>query len=70
MAPTALGGVKGAVLEDNLTLADHHHRTTAHFCALKDVVLHVLEGKSHHCKKLEQLAGAADARQQTSDQVV
>lgn len=44
VAPAALCGVKGALLKDHLTLADHHHRTATHFCALKDVVLHILEG--------------------------
>lgn len=43
VAPTALCGVKGALLKDHLTLTDHHHRTATHFCALKDVVLHILE---------------------------
>lgn len=42
VATTALRGVKAALLQHNLALADHHHRTPAHFCALKDVVLHCL----------------------------
>lgn len=43
VAATALRGVEGALLKDHLTLTDHHHGTPAHFCALKDVVLHILE---------------------------
>lgn len=43
VAPAALCGVKGALLKDHLPLTDHHHRTPTHFCALKDVVLHILQ---------------------------
>lgn len=43
VAPTTLCGVEGALLKDHFTLTDHHHRTPTHFCALKDVVLHILE---------------------------
>lgn len=42
VAPRAFGGVKAAVLQHNLTLADHHQWPTSHFCALKDVILHSL----------------------------
>ena len=42
VAPTTLHGVEGALLQHDLALADHHHRTSTHFCALKDVILHSL----------------------------
>lgn len=42
VAPTALRGVKAALLQHNLALADHHHRASTHFCALKDVILYSL----------------------------
>lgn len=45
VAPTALRGVEAALLQHNLALADHHHRTSTHFCALKDVILHSLGGE-------------------------
>lgn len=43
VAPTTLRGVKAAVLQHNLTLADYHQGTSTHFCALKDVILHSLQ---------------------------
>lgn len=43
VAPTALRGVKAALLQHNLALANHHQRTSTHFCPLEDVVLHSLE---------------------------
>ena len=43
VAAAALRGVKVALLQHNLALADHHHRTSTHFGALEDVVLHSLE---------------------------
>lgn len=42
IATTALGGVKVAVLQDNLALADHHCGTPTDLCALKDVVFYSL----------------------------
>lgn len=42
VAPAALHGVKAALLQHDLALADHHHRTSAHFSALKDVILYSL----------------------------
>lgn len=43
VATAALRGVKVALLQHDLALADHHYRTSTHFCALEDVVLHSLE---------------------------
>lgn len=42
VAPTALSGVKIAVLQHDLALADDHHRTSTHLSALKDVILYSL----------------------------
>lgn len=52
VAPTALRGVKVAIFQHYLTLADDHQGASTHFCPLKDVVLHSLREKSssHQCK--------------------
>lgn len=42
VAPAALCGVKAALLQHDLALADYHHWTTTHLCALKDVIFHSL----------------------------
>jgi len=42
VASTAFYGVKAAIFQHNLALADHHHRTSVHFCPLKDVILNSL----------------------------
>lgn len=62
VAPAALHGVEAALLQHDLSLADHHHRTSTHFCALKDVILHSLGEESNwsgNNKKTAQSRGCA-----------
>lgn len=45
VAAAALGGVKAAVLQDDLALADHYCRTPTDLGALKDVVFYSLDSE-------------------------
>lgn len=45
VAATALSGVKGAVLQDDLALADDHCGTPTDLSALKDVVFNSLDSE-------------------------
>ena len=53
VAPRAFGDMKGAILQDNLPLADDHQRGATALHAFEDVVLKRLKGREH--SKLQNL---------------